>query len=364
MKLRYLITDCTDPFTNLATEEYLTFHAEEDEMLLFLWQNANTVVIGKNQNVWRECRVEAMKAEGCKLARRMSGGGAVYHDLGNLNFTFIAREPHFDIPKQTEVILEAVRSLGISAVRNGRNDLTVGEAKFSGHAYYRSRGFCYHHGTLMMDVDPEPLTRYLSVSQEKLRSKGVKSVRSRVTNLKDHCPDLTKERMMDALLNAFVRVFAGRAKSLSPDEEFQSENTSSERLLQKLEPLPLPDPETNAELAALITRYASDEWRYGAKIPFNTEVSRRFPWGEVTIALHINEGHIRQAAIYSDSLETEIFGLIAERLTDLPYTRKALLDVYEDFTHSHTSDTNSYGTMNLYQGIVGDICSLLAKQIS
>lgn len=359
MKLRYTISNCTDPFTNLATEEYLTFRAPEDEVLLFLWQNANTVVIGKNQNAWRECRVEAMKAEGCKLARRMSGGGAVYHDLGNLNFTFIAREGLYDIPKQTEVILEAVRSLGIPAVKNGRNDLTVDDMKFSGHAYYRSRGYCYHHGTLMLDVDPEPLTRYLAVSAEKLRSKGVKSVRSRVTNLRDHCPDLTKERMIKALLTAFAKLYTEDA-----DTSSLMEKASSETLLGRLEYLPLPDPTEDAALAELTERYASDEWRYGARIPFNTEVSRRFPWGEVHAVLEVNEGRIRQAALYSDSLETEIFCLLADRLNGTPYTRRALLDVYEDFTDSHTFDTNSYASIDLYRTIARDICFLLAEQIS
>ena len=149
MKLRYTETDCTNPFINLATEEYMTFHAAEGEVTMYLWQNANTVVIGKNQNPWRECRVESMREGDCKLARRISGGGAVYHDLGNLNFTFIAREDEYDIPKQTEVILEAVRLLGINAEKTGRNDLTIDGMKFSGHAYYQSNGYCYHHGTIM-----------------------------------------------------------------------------------------------------------------------------------------------------------------------------------------------------------------------
>ena len=185
-RLRVIKTDCTDPYVNLAAEEYLTMNAEEGVMTLFLWQNAHTVVIGKNQNPWRECNVEAIKRDNIYLARRMSGGGAVYHDLGNLNFTFIAKDGLFDIERQTDVILLACRLLGINAVKNGRNDLTVADKKFSGHAYFSSHGYNYHHGTIMMDVKGDDLSKYLNVSAAKLKSKGVASVRSRVTNLIEH----------------------------------------------------------------------------------------------------------------------------------------------------------------------------------
>ena len=183
--LRVIRTDNTDPYINLATEEYLTMTAEEGVMTLFLWQNAHTVVIGRNQNPWRECSVEAIKRDGIYLARRMSGGGAVYHDMGNLNFTFIARDGLFDVQRQTEVILRSCRLLGIGAEKTGRNDLTVDGRKFSGHAYFSSRGYNYHHGTIMIDVKSDDLSKYLNVPESKLRSKGVKSVRSRVTNLRD-----------------------------------------------------------------------------------------------------------------------------------------------------------------------------------
>ena len=176
MILKSIVTDCTDPYINLATEEYLTFNAKEQEIILFLWQNAHTVVIGRNQNPWKECRVEAIKKDDCRLARRISGGGAVYHDLGNLNFTFIAREGLYDIAKQTDVILKACRLLGIDAEKNGRNDLTIDGMKFSGHAYFQSGSYCYHHGTIMMDVRTEDMAKYLNVSKAKLKSKGVDSV--------------------------------------------------------------------------------------------------------------------------------------------------------------------------------------------
>ena len=184
--LKIIRTDNTDPYVNLATEEFLTMNAEEGVVTLFLWQNAHTVVIGRNQNPWRECDVEAIKRDGVYLARRMSGGGAVYHDLGNLNFTFIARDGLYDVSRQTGVILRACRLLGIDAEKTGRNDLTVDGRKFSGHAYYSSHSYNYHHGTIMMDVRGDDLTRYLNVPESKLKSKGVASVRSRVTNLREH----------------------------------------------------------------------------------------------------------------------------------------------------------------------------------
>ena len=189
MKLKIIRTDNTNPYVNLALEEHLTMNAKEDEVLLYLWQNAHTVVIGRNQNPWRECDVEAIKRDDVYLARRISGGGAVYHDMGNLNFTFVARDGLFDVEKQTEVILLACRLLGVNAIKTGRNDLTVDEKKFSGHAYFSSNGYNYHHGTIMMKVNGEDLTKYLNVPDSKLKSKGVASVRSRVTNLCEHIKD-------------------------------------------------------------------------------------------------------------------------------------------------------------------------------
>ena len=199
MKLTTIITDCTNPYVNLAAEELLTMNGGPDEVILYLWQNANTVVIGKNQNPWRECKVEAMEENGAHLARRLSGGGAVYHDLGNLNFTIIAPQDLYSVPKQNQVILQAVEDLGIHAEVTGRNDLTIDGAKFSGHAYYSSHGRCYHHGTLMMDVNFDDLSNYLQVSTAKLKSHGVQSVRSRVTNLSTYRPENAALSASDAV---------------------------------------------------------------------------------------------------------------------------------------------------------------------
>lgn len=300
--LRIILTDSTNPYNNLAAEEYLTFTAQEGTVILYLWQNAHTIVIGRNQNPWRECNVEQIKQDDVYLARRMSGGGAVYHDLGNLNFTFIARDDLFDIGRQTDVILLACRLMGVNAVKNGRNDLTIDGRKFSGHAYFSSGGCNYHHGTVMMDVSSDDMTKYLRVSEAKLQSKGVASVRSRVANLKDYIDpekgDLI-EAMKQALVRAATREYAGKVT---------------------VEDLP----EIPRELKE---KYASEEWRLGSRIPFSKEISYRFDWGEVQVELNMRGEYIENCRLYSDALETEVFSVIEELLRGCKYDASEILGI-------------------------------------
>ena len=165
-------TVCTDPYVNLAREEHLLELLGPEEVILYLWQNRSTVVIGRNQNAWKECRVEKLTADGGFLARRSSGGGAVFHDLGNLNFTFLARSDHYDVDRQLEVVLRALSACGVPAEKTGRNDVTAEGRKVSGNAFYSAKDRSYHHGTLLVDVDMERLSAYLQVSADKLKSKG------------------------------------------------------------------------------------------------------------------------------------------------------------------------------------------------
>ena len=211
------------PYPNFGMEEYLLYHVEEEECILYLWQNEKTVVIGRNQNAWKECRREELEAAGGHLVRRLSGGGAVFHDLGNLNFTFITRKDNYDVTKQTEVILRAVKKLGVNAERTGRNDITVDGRKFSGNAYYETGDFCYHHGTILLSVDKEEMARYLNVSREKLRSKSVDSVKSRVANLIEFVPDLTVRRMRDSLEESFGEVYGLPADPFPPERLCEDE---------------------------------------------------------------------------------------------------------------------------------------------
>ena len=185
----------TDPYRNLALERYLTETVPEDACVLYLWQNQNTVVIGRNQNAWKECRTGLLEQEGGVLARRLSGGGAVFHDLGNLNFTFSVTEENYDLHRQQQVILTACRLLGLRAELSGRNDLLAEGRKFSGNSFYAHNGRAFHNGTLLVDADMTKMGRYLSPSTAKITSKGVDSVRSRVVNLRELCPGLTIEKV-------------------------------------------------------------------------------------------------------------------------------------------------------------------------
>lgn len=294
-KTRFIESEQVVPYANLALENHLLESVADDTCILYLWQNQQTVVIGRNQNAWRECRTTELAADGGYLARRLSGGGAVFHDLGNLNFTFLLPTKDFDVSRQLEVILQAMGRLGLTAEKSGRNDATIEGRKFSGNAFYDSRGRSYHHGTLLVDVDLDALSRYLQVDPQKLASKGVASVKSRVVNLKSLLPQLTLAQLKSALLEAFGEVYG-----VMP-EPYERDLLDQKRL---------------AELEA---HYASWQWNYGAKIPFTHSLKQRFAWGGVEIFLHVDKGQIVQAQVYSDALDAELFAAMGAALTGVRY---------------------------------------------
>lgn len=271
--------DGTDPYRNLATERYLTLHTEPGECILYLWQNQRTVVIGRNQNCWKECRVHMLEEDGGHLARRLSGGGAVYHDLGNLNFTFCVRREDYDVARQLSVIVEAVRALGVAAEQTGRNDITADGKKFSGNAFYRADDFCYHHGTLLVDVDKTDMTRYLNVSRGKLETKGVDSVRSRVVNLRELNPEVSVDRLRKQMIQAAERVYGCPARTFGA-ERFDMD-----------------------ELGAYEAFFASWDWKYGKKLEFQHRMERRFPWGGIELRFRVDGGIVREAQAFSDAMD-------------------------------------------------------------
>ncbi len=289
-RLTWIETDNTWPYRNLAMEEYMTSHEEKGECILFLWQNRHTVVIGKNQNCWKECKVSELESDGGYLVRRLSGGGAVYHDLGNLNFTFMVKRPDYDVDRQLQVIITALGLLGIHSEKTGRNDVTADGRKFSGNAFYRSGDCCYHHGTLLLDVDKGQMSRFLNVSREKLASKSVASVKSRVVNLKELRPDLTVELMKETLVKAFSQVYGLPARRMDESELPQD------------------------EIQGLTDRFQSWDWKYGRKIPFDYQLEQRFGWGDIQLQLHVEQGRVTEAAAYSDAMEQELIAGIPEVL--------------------------------------------------
>jgi lipoate-protein ligase A len=293
-------TKQTDPNHNLALEEYLLRSVQPGQCILYLWQNQHTVVIGRNQHAANECRIQALEADGGHLVRRLSGGGAVYHDLGNLNFTIALRHEDYDVEKQTEVILKAVQLLGIHAEKTGRNDLTVDGGKFSGHSYYRTGDQCFHNGTIMVNVDLSPLERYLNVSPLKLKAKGVKSVRSRVANLRDFQPDLTIDALKGALAIAFGQVYGLPVTRLEEKDLDQEAIAAGQR------------------------RFADPDWVYGQEKPMGVSREDRFDWGILRLDYDVADGVLTQAALWSDGLDADFLSRVPDLLAGCPLEREAL----------------------------------------
>lgn len=285
-KLYVLVNDGWDPYHNLALEKYLFDHLKKDSCLLYLWGNEKTVVIGYNQNAFSECDLSAMKQDGIRLVRRLSGGGAVYHDRGNLNFTFICSSKDYDEGKQSDVIIKALETLGIEAERSGRNDLLAEGRKFSGHAYYHHGGTSYHHGTLMVDVEMDKLQKYLNVSLAKLNDKHVKSVRSRVINLRELRSDLTVEMLKQALITSFSAIYC-----LKP--EIIAEEELDGREIEKLE-----------------KQFSDPQFVFRSEKELSHHLQQRFVWGEVRIEYELENGLFSEVEIYSDSMDPDYLASI------------------------------------------------------
>ena len=290
----------TNPHRNLAIEEYLTDTVPEDTLIVYLWQNKHTVVIGRNQNAWAECRTAELERDGGTLARRLSGGGAVYHDMGNLNFTFSLRTEDYDLRRQQSVIVEACRMLGIPAEISGRNDILTNGCKFSGNSFYSHNGCSFHNGTLLLSVDMANLGKYLTPSKVKLESKGVASVRSRVINLTELVPTLSVAQMADAMVKAAEKVYGLEAKTLS-EADFDE-----------------------AEIEKRYQRFSSFDWNYGKSVPCSFECAKRFSWGEVTIQLAVKNGLCEDAAVYSDAMDAEFAAPLAKALAGCRFHPDAL----------------------------------------
>ncbi len=311
MKTILYHTKTHNPWLNLAREEYLFNSISQNNIshiIFYLWQNQNTIVIGKNQNPWKECQIPLLEKENVYLARRISGGGAVFHDLGNLNFTFIIPKEMYDLSRQLKVILNAMQSLGIPAEFKGRNDLVVQDRKFSGNAFCYQSKQALHHGTILVSADLEKLTRYLQVSQDKIKSKGVSSVRSRVINLNEFVPGLTIQTVEQALNDSFQKEYGGYSEKYFDDAQFDAE------VLQKL-----------------YQRYASWEWRFGNAPKFDITLDTRFSWGGIELGLSLNDAKVVKCEIFSDAMDELFISTIPSILHGSNFSSKEMGQRIRDF---------------------------------
>lgn len=283
-QVKIITTDIQNPWINLALEENLLINNTEYKAILFLWQNKDTVVIGRNQNPWTECNLMLMAEDNIRLARRITGGGAVFHDLGNLNFSFLLNRDIYDVKRQCGVIINGLKKLGLNATISGRNDMNIGDKKFSGNAFCFRGQNSLHHGTILIGADKERMSRYLTVAQDKIKSKGITSVKSRVINLSDIIPDISVEMVKDAVTKAFIEEY-GKA------DEVLHLNSCSKSMW--------PD---DSAFRDIIGRHSSWKWCYGESPDFDVSLKNRFSWGGVEIYFKLDDGIIKKAEVYSDAL--------------------------------------------------------------
>ena len=275
MKLSYLDLMTTDPSYNLAMEQYVFDCLPRDRMYFMLWQNDNAIIVGKYQNTIAEINEETVRERGIRVVRRLSGGGAVYHDMGNLNFTFITdvgESNALDLKLFCEPVVRTLATLGVKAEVNGRNDITIDGKKFSGNSQYIRQGRVMHHGTIMFDSDLSVVSEALRVDPTKIQTKGIRSVRSRVTNVAEHLPEkVTLPEFRRILLENILKENPGEAYPLTQDDLAAVEKLRAER-------------------------YATWDWNYGFS-PVCTMLRRRRVDGCGMIEAYITVEHGKIAAL-------------------------------------------------------------------
>lgn len=311
--MKTLINTSTDPRYNLALEEYILKHVDLDEDLIFLWQNEPSIIIGRNQNTIEEINLEYVKEHGIHVVRRTSGGGAVYHDFGNINYTFMTKSLKDNLNnyrKFTEPVIEALKSFGVPAEFAGRNDIVVEEKKISGNAqsYYKNKMF--HHGTILFDADLDMVQRVLTVKKEKIESKGIKSVRSRVTNIAPYFKEkVDVKTFMDRLLK-----FILKTEDITPYIIKLSEEDLKN--IQKLRD----------------EKYATWEWNFGESPAYSIQKSKKYTGGMVDIRLNVERGLIHECKFYGDFFGREPIDELVEKFIGVPYTEEAMASLLETIT--------------------------------
>ena len=308
MAVHYLETGSTDPYYNLAMEQYVLEHRKDGEWLM-LWQNANAVIIGMNQNTAEEINPEFIREHNIKVVRRMTGGGAVYHDLGNLNYSFITDigdAEQLSIRRFSEPVCRALGALGVEAETSGRNDILVQGKKISGVAQRMVGGRILHHGTLLFDSDPAMISGALRADPKKFQSKSAKSVRTRVGNIREFLPE-------EIDLNEF---WARLLQELTRDGIIREELTEEE--LQEIRTL-------------ADEKYSTWEWNYGKSPDYAYRNRKHFPGGSLEVRMDVHQGCIDDIIFFGDFMATQSQTELIQALRGTKRTAEAISEVFSRF---------------------------------
>jgi lipoate-protein ligase A len=304
--------DVTDARRNLALEEYVLRHMMTEEDILLFYVNAPSIIIGRNQNTIEEIDSDVVAARGIRVVRRISGGGAVYHDLGNLNFSFMTRDVHGRFNRYDTFngpVVDVLRSLGVPAELSGRNDILAGGRKISGNAQFASAGRMFSHGTLLLNANLDDVTAALRPKPGKLESKAMKSVRSRVANISEWLAAPLDVRELRELI--IERIFGTRDRD-------------------HMTMLPLTDADREGVERLFHERYDNWDWNYGQSPPSQLQRAIRFAGGEIDMRLDLQDGRIAAIRLFGDYMGSGDVAEVEQRLTGVPYDREAILTALGD----------------------------------
>ena len=303
----------TNAYFNLAMEEYFLKNTNED--IFLLWQNENSIIVGKNQNTLSEINYDYVKENNIKVVRRLSGGGAVFHDLGNINFTFISCNDNSfsDFKKFTMPIVEALKELNVHAEFSGRNDLLIDGQKFSGNAQYNYKNKVMHHGTLLFSSEINNLSNALKVKPSKFQGKSVKSVKSRVTNISSHLDkEMTVLEFKDYLMD-----FINKRDENSHFYELNDKDIES---INKL----------------VEEKYSTWEWNFGYSPKYSLYNELKYPGGNVEFSLDVHDGLIKDIKFFGDFFGKEDISFIENKLRNVKHNEYSIKSALEDV------DINNY----------------------
>ncbi|ATI75330.1 lipoate--protein ligase LplJ [Bacillus licheniformis] len=305
----------TDPRINLAIEEYCLKHLDPEETYLLFYINQPSIIIGKNQNTIEEINTKYVDENGIIVVRRLSGGGAVYHDLGNLNFSFITKDDgnsFHNFKKFTEPVVAALKRLGVDAELSGRNDLMANGRKISGNAQFSTKGRMFSHGTLLFDSEIEHVVSALKVKKDKIESKGIKSIRSRVANISE----FLDQKMTTVEFRSMLLRYIFDTEGEIPEYKLTEKDWKIINQISK-------------------ERYQNWDWNYGKSPKFNLQHSKRFQAGSVDIRLEVQKGVIRECKIFGDFFGVGDVSDIEEKLTGVQYERKAIEEALQGVDIKH-----------------------------